>query len=504
MLDISIPSVHKALKTEEKRNALMHRHVTVVEKFDGTKLTLFRNFLPRNVDYVKNWTVSYKGNVIYPEESLYVNGNLDRSIGVSQYKRVFDHLRSVPFENDVPMGLELFVEFIQNKPTLTRDYDSFGDMFLIGHAFCDSVTLGMRTYTTSESLQTNNNSVYAKSLGLKLPPVLFEGRLVNEFGTYDTMKLSYENMKSTLGGKAEGVVIRDSGELMKVVASDQYDRDVRKAKKLRYAFEDKTAEDAYWKMIRHQATLIVDKHWSDSAPEMMKRLGAYIYFLDKDEFFATNPKKDVVVLRDDLMLTAKMVYEETLDFRAVKGTRVAVIPLAGRPFHEGHSILVKNAQKENDVVFLFVSTKSRGLPGEKIQAGTMMQVWRRVLLPNLPKDGSVVVRFVDSPVIDADRFIKALATTRPELVFTFYGDDEDVKIRYSPDTLFATFGYEIYERKAVRAKGFSREDTFPVSGSLIRDLLARNAPDEAIMSLLPSALSAHDRRAYVSILRGKG
>jgi hypothetical protein len=177
MLDIGIPELRKEKKLDAKA-FLNEPTIRILEKFDGTKLTLVRNTLPRNKDFALNWTVSYKGSVLFPEEFAGVtNDMLEHSIGVCQYKRVFDHLRSLPQSADVKPGTELFIEFIQNKTTLTRDYQRFGDMFLIGHSPCEEVTLGLRTYTTSDALQVALNKELADELHLKLPPVVYEGAL---------------------------------------------------------------------------------------------------------------------------------------------------------------------------------------------------------------------------------------------------------------------------------------------------------------------------------------
>jgi hypothetical protein len=60
MIDLSIRTVRKACSISCTRDALMKRRVVIREKFDGTKLTLYRNDVPWDKDYTKNWIVSYK------------------------------------------------------------------------------------------------------------------------------------------------------------------------------------------------------------------------------------------------------------------------------------------------------------------------------------------------------------------------------------------------------------------------------------------------------------
>jgi hypothetical protein len=493
MLDISVPELRKEKKLDEKK-FLDEAHVTVLEKFDGTKLTLVRNRLPRNKDYALNWTVSYKGSKIFPEEFAGVSDDmLQHSIGMCQYKRVFDHLRSLPLDADVEMGLELFIEFIQNKPTLTRDYERFGDMFLIGYDTCEDVTLGLRTYTTSCGLHIARNKELAEKLRLKLPPVLHEGALSKKFASVKDVVNAYSDMSSSLGGKAEGVVIMHVCEMYKVVAPDQYSKEVRRAKKMRYALEE-PGESEYWTAVKTQARQLVQRHWSDDVSMMMRYLSCTCYRMTQSEFKGQNPKKNTVMLADDLMLSAKLAYEE---MRELRGTRVGVIPMAGRPVHAGHWFLIENALKENDTVYLFVSVKGRGEGLGRIEPGTMMRAWKEVLLPALDK--RVIVRFVESPVFDSFRFVKdALNPTR---TFTFYGDEDDVAQRWNAETLSKQFPHGIDGR--VRAVGFKRSDTMQISATEVRKMLADHALMSRITATFPKALSEPAKKRYFKILTEK-
>jgi len=71
VLDISIKSVDKAITSKKKASDFVRTPFRVLEKIDGTKLTLIRNDEPFNPeDYTKNWIVSYKGRIIYPTEFI--------------------------------------------------------------------------------------------------------------------------------------------------------------------------------------------------------------------------------------------------------------------------------------------------------------------------------------------------------------------------------------------------------------------------------------------------
>ena len=148
MLDISIKPLLKVVNKPAKALGFIKKHIVAVEKIDGTKLTLIRNDLPFDPrDYSKNWIVSYKGNVIYPSEFFGLEGRdseiKESAIGASQYKFVHDHLRKIhPRTASIPCDTEFFVEFVQNKPTVTRDYCVKHGLFLVGVEYPDPIRAG--------------------------------------------------------------------------------------------------------------------------------------------------------------------------------------------------------------------------------------------------------------------------------------------------------------------------------------------------------------------------
>ena len=498
MLDVSIPHIQNELTSEKKIREFFAAPVTITEKFDGTKLTLIRNNLPLDInDYSRNWIVSYKGNRIFEEEFAGVNNDmLQHSVGVSQYKRVFDHLRAVHVldHEDPPHGTELFLEFIQNKPTLTRDYKRFGDMFLIGHSAPQTfIERGYRIATASDDLNITLNDYFCKTLGLKSPPILFEGMLQPTAETVDNIVSTYSDFESSLGGKAEGVVIRSGKQILKVVSFDQYDKATRKCKKLRYALEE-PHETRYWTDVRTQAANLVAQHWSDDVGEHLRKLSFAIYGM-AEEFLAKNEKKHHVVRRDDLMLTAKMVSEEVCE---IKGKTIGLIPMAGCPVHAGHWCLIKNACNENETVYLFVSVKGRGEGRKRIEPGRMLRVWKDLLIPKLPNN--VIVRFVDSPMSAAHQFVKNTSTTRKDLQFAFYGDASDVHERWSEEKLQKLYP-TLYPTGAVIARDFYRSETVDVSGTQMRQWLSEGST-KLFTSHLPNIFSDDERMQYISILMG--
>lgn len=498
MLDIKVPQIQKHLTSFQKVQKFFENDVTITEKFDGTKLTLIRNEEPLNVrDRTKNWIVAYKGNRIYAEEFEGVkNEMLKHSIGVCQYKRVFDLLRAIPEKSsDVPQGTELFIEFIQNKTTLTRDYKKFGDMFLLGYAFPVIFTSLFRVETASSELNESAIPTICREMGFKQPPVLFAGKIdVNE-NTLEELVEKYSNMESSLGGQAEGVVIKNAAnERVKIVAKDQYDKVVRSEKKKRYAL-DEPEESKYWEMIREQAKNLVVARTFMNVQQHLACMSVAVYRTSILNIKAKNSKKHPVIRRDDLMLTAKMLLEEEHEMTENGG--IGVIPLAGRPLHAGHWSLIENAAKESKTVYLFVSNKSRGDGSVRIEHRHMLKVWKDVLMKHLPKN--VVLRFSESPLYDSQIFVRNHLTSDHR--FTFYGDETDVKERWNEEKLASIFHDQASSGK-VLTRGFKRSETVDVSGTQMRKWFEERNYN-MFLSHLPLVLNDDERKRYMEILLDK-
>ena len=77
--------------------------------------------------------------------------------------------------------------------------------------------------------------------------------------------------------------------------------------------------------------------------------------------------------------------------------KIGLLPMAAKPYHAGHHGLLKNAAKENDVVYLFVSLSDRKRKGEMtIYGRDMERIWREKIEKILPKN--VNVEYGGSPV----------------------------------------------------------------------------------------------------------
>lgn len=243
----------------------------------NTKLTIWRNGEDWNEDYEKNWVVAFKNQILYGGEFESTDRSKTKkySVGISQYAFIHDHMKSIHNSSkSFPKNTEVFVEFIQNKLTTTRDYENKHGLYIIAHSPATAEIEGGMLKTKPKGFFQDKVESYSKMLGLNLPPVVFEGKLDSvsnitkgiqndklkkawskfkneyELDPYETVKKTFLEFESVLGGKTEGVVLHsDDGKIYKFLQSDQHSSDVRWAKKAKYTLKDKTEQAKYWKLI---------------------------------------------------------------------------------------------------------------------------------------------------------------------------------------------------------------------------------------------------------------
>ncbi len=111
--------------------------------------------------------------------------------------------------------------------------------------------------------------------------------------------------------------------------------------------------------------------------------------------------------------------------------KIALVPMSAKPYHAGHHYLVERAAKENDKVFVYVSTTDRFRTGEfPVKGSAMEQIWRNEIVYLLPENVEVV--YGGSPVRNVYEAIQS-ACDDVDLtkVFTVYSDVVDTKKNYS-------------------------------------------------------------------------
>jgi hypothetical protein len=521
MLDLSIKSVTSTITNEKKAAQFIVKHIVAVEKIDGTKLTLVRNderFNPK--DYTKNWIIAYKNQIIYPTE---FSGLEDRneeikssSIGSSQYKFVHDHMKLVHSRtSSIPLNTEFFIEFVQNKPTITRDYAKMHGMFLVGFGSAEYVeTLG-QLYTSSIQIHDPARlESYREILKLESFPIVFDGNLSSfesiisgcldkklkaSFVSYsrttnftDPMSIvkcvvsSFAALESSLGGQAEGVVISvldnstTETQLLKVLAADQHDKAVRSAKKQKYKGTEQEEND-YWNEVNNVVDDLLDDVKQASPRDMLADLSSKVYALDVE---ISHPSKTKINVQEDIMLTAKLRLLETGSHRK---QNIAVIPMAAKPFHSGHDSLLKAAEADgNESIIVLVSTGGR----EEINVGDMVPLWRDYYMPGIRETygSKVIVKFCSSPMINASEITRNFVKRTGGIV-SLYGDPADAE-----DRVAKIVGKNPELKNNIVAKGIGRNDTGGISGTAMRGFIT-SGDKKSFISNLPDWIAEEDDEA---------
>jgi len=529
MLDISIKQIHKVVTTTSKASSFIKQYMDIQEKIDGTKLTLIRNKNPYNKDYTKNWIVSYKNSIIWSSEFAGLKDLKSvktKSIGTSQYKFVHDHLKKIHSKTkSIPKGTEFFVEFVQNKKTLTRDYKHKHGLFLVGFGKTNFDINKGTLNSVGANLNTDEKLVnkYAKILNFNIFPILFRGtwkdensirtgfknnellRLFNKYSKYidfddplsivNGMSRVCVDFQSVLGGKPEGVVIKTKdGKIYKVVQSDQYDKSTRGSKKARYELS-REEETQYWKDIKTFTDKIVKKlKLNKSIQDILGDFSKVVYSLKSVP--VKHSKKDLINFQDDIFLTGKIDINKKLDLAKVNSKSVALFPMAGRPIHAGHWAVIEKMAKDNDSVIVFASTKDRVKGSDFTITGAQMQdVWIDILKKYLPKN--VTLKYSNLPVNDIRRELKYYDSniSKKTPTLSVYSDTEDIK-KWEVD--IKKLAPNLVNRKLAKTVGIPRTSTVNISGTEMRQFLSKN-DKESFIKYLPKISSA-DKENYWSIL----
>ena len=529
-MDISIKNLKKYIfepKTESLRlkraNEILSQNMVITEKVDGTKLTLVRTDQVDKADYTKNWVVAYKGTVLYAKEFAHLGdkekGDISQSsVGIGQYSMIFDHLAKINNKIDsIPKSTEFSVEFAQNKDTLTRTYVNKGGMFLRSYGEVQYRVIGGELHTIPKQEITDYKSVkkMADLLEISAFPIFFQGKLSKEnllknplFGS-KLANVDWSNpmdvvtkfseailaVPSTLGGTTEGVVMKlDNGEFFKLVQADQYDAEVRGAKKDMYKL-DPEAASAYFQQIRALIQNIFaaigtegkseEDIISDSNFYIAKNGAKLKKFFDALQSVAGN-KKNIVQIKDDIHDTIRLMTSKQ-GLLGTTGKTLALIPIAGKPLHIGHWKLIEKAANENDRVIVYTSSSDRIKKGEfPIKGDDFVKLWSDVFIPELPKN--VKVKFVDSPVRAVmhelgwlEQRLTQDAAAMPTI--SLYSDKDDVETNFKDEDLKKY--PSLLAANKIKKVGVERTATVNVSGTKMREFLMNNDKESFLKNLPP-------------------
>jgi len=172
--------------------------------------------------------------------------------------------------------------------------------------------------------------------------------------------------------------------------------------------------------------------------------------------------------------------------------KIALIPMAAKPYHAGHDGLVRLAANECDVVKVFVSTGDRKRPGEiPILGKDMLKIWTTYLEPSLPNN--VEVQYVSVPVSAIYKELEEAEANGSLDTFIIYSDVEDI-LKYKDSSLQKS-AREIYNDNRIERRGVERSETVDISGTEMRQLL-QTGNIKKFVSLLPTAVRQHGRQIY--------
>jgi nicotinamide mononucleotide adenylyltransferase len=365
MLDISILNIDKAKK---KILELLDVPVTVTEKTDGVKLTIVRTNTPLSSNWKHNWIVSYKGNVIYPEDLESIDDETTKkikqhSIGVSQFKFVFDVLKEAqknPKLKEIPQNTELFFEFLMKKPTLTREYTNIHQLILLSSSPTKYKEEFGRLITKSEEFDISKRNKYAQILNVKTPAVLFNGTLnklvgseTNADNIINILKSHFLKITSEHGGIMEGVVLEfNNGTFLKIVQEDQYSKEVRQKIKQKHA--PITPEHYYQEIAKLSQKILNEIGTQGTMKELLTKLSTWIYAKENSKNFEQlDPNKTDINAKDDVLLTAK-----ALLLKKLPGNNNALVIGRFSPLTIAHYNIINNALEQYDhVVVNIVKSK---------------------------------------------------------------------------------------------------------------------------------------------------
>jgi len=376
MLDISIQAASKYLTSDSKKDEFLSTPLIIEEKLDGVKVTIIKkdNTGRAEEDYI----VSYKNNLIFPFEHDFVSGShiKKKSIGASQLQKVWDHLKKLR-KNNIPIGTELFCEFLMRKPTLSSKYSKLHQLILIGYSKSTWNIKDMKVFTNPKGFFTDKREEYARELKINVPPLLFDGILSprKNFlkGIKDEVLLSlfreradqinWDNpdaiihgisemlldRQSNYGGKPEGAVIKykNKNVILKFLQPYQLDQKARLDIKNQFRGTIEQ-EDEYWDNVYKSVDEILKKVNISNPTKTLKEI-AKILKTYKINF--THVVKNDEQIKEDIQLSAKIVLSRKIAKGALILGKFRILTIA-------HYDIIKEAlAKYEDVTVAIISSK---------------------------------------------------------------------------------------------------------------------------------------------------
>jgi len=411
-LDISIQAAGKYLTSAKRISEFLRTPVVVEQKLDGVKLTIIKKS-------ESEFIVAYKGNILYSEEYDYQSTAKvkSESIGASQFKLVFKHLAKLKDTSGIPVGTELFVEYLMNKPTLSSNYSDQHKMVLIGHTESTWTEDFGKLKTNPNAFKTDKRDEFAKIMKIDVPQKLFDGTFIdfengiinktlaseyrkvknsfnfdNEELLLDDIRLLFLSIESKYGGVEEGVVMITRDRLLKFTQEYQIDPAARLKIKMKYRQENPEVETQYWDNVKAAAHEIASgisvnsKKLNIVLTELSLILKKYVIKFDND-------KKTPAIIKDDIQLNAK-----NLLIKSMKGNNNALILGKFRVLtNDGHVKLIKSALKEFDNVVICIVTSKDTKHSKALREEMIRKTFPKVKIMH-SLNGNVIRLIQKSPI----------------------------------------------------------------------------------------------------------
>ena len=371
MLDISIKAYHKVLTNDDRIKEFLSSKVIIEEKTDGIKITALKI---DNKGDINDWILAYKNDIIHDGEFLYLDDKSikNHSISNAQFKFIFDHFKNnIDSSKKIPIGTELFIEYLMKKPTLSSNYKVNHGMVLISHTKSSHRIKGNKLFTKPSGFYVNKRKEYSKLLKIDYPNLLFSGKLgtMKSFETgivddllktlfndmkyrisWDTPSILYEeigkmliSVESKYGGVMEGVICQYNDKIIKFQKEGQVDKDARNKIKMRYKDERVELENIFWDNVRKIALDVIDD--IDRSLPFRSQLLKVSDKLKNYKLDFTHSKKNNDQIIDDIQGNCKMILSKQM-----KGSNGSMISGRFQPFTLGHKKMFDLAFKKTDYV----------------------------------------------------------------------------------------------------------------------------------------------------------
>lgn len=167
--------------------------------------------------------------------------------------------------------------------------------------------------------------------------------------------------------------------------------------------------------------------------------------------------------------------------------KIGLIPMAAKPYHAGHDALVRMAAKENDKVYVYVSTQDR----EGILGSDMMSVWENYIKPTLPDN--VKVKPVEVPVSSVYKKLEEAEAMNSKDRFSIYSDTKDIQ-RYRTNSL-KKVANRLFNERQIKLCGVDRAKTVLVSATEMRRMLSVG-DSRGFIKMLPPSIQEHGEEIY--------